>query len=150
MLARFAWRAADADRHLDAEPARGLRIEGDRIRLEQALSNLVDNALRYGEGDVRLYGTSGETTELHVVDDGPGFPPDFSEQAFERFTRADTARGRGGAGLGLSIVRAIAEAHGGTAGALNSPSGGVDAWISLPAAAADGAAASARGLEKPV
>jgi two-component system OmpR family sensor kinase len=117
MLARFAWRAADADRHLDAEPARGLRIEGDRIRLEQALSNLVDNALRYGEGDVRLYGTSGETTELHVVDDGPGFPPDFSEQAFERFTRADTARGRGGAGLGLSIVRAIAEAHGGTAGA---------------------------------
>ena len=93
MLARFAWRAADAGRHLDAEPARGLRIEGDRIRLEQALANLVDNALRYGEGDVRLYGTCGETTELHVVDDGPGFPPDFSEQAFERFTRADTARG---------------------------------------------------------
>jgi signal transduction histidine kinase len=54
---------------------------------------------------------------------GPGFPPDFSEQAFERFTRADNARGRGGAGLGLSIVRAIAEAHGGTAGALDSPSG---------------------------
>ena len=74
---------------------------------------------------------------LVVVDDGPGFPPDFSEEAFERFTRADTAPGRGGAGLGLSIVRAIAEAHGGTAGALNSPSGGVDAWISLPAAAAD-------------
>ena len=150
MLARFAWRAADAGRNLDAEPARGLRIEGDRIRLEQALSNLVDNALRYGEGDVRLYGTCGETTELHVVDDGPGFPPDFSEQAFERFTRADTARGRGGAGLGLSIVRTIAEAHGGTAGALNSPSGGVDAWISLPAAAADGAAASARGSKEPV
>ena len=50
---------------------------------------------------------------LVVVDDGPGFPPDFSEEAFERFTRADMAPGRGGAGLGLSIVRAIAEAHGG-------------------------------------
>jgi signal transduction histidine kinase len=150
MLARFAWRAAEAGRNLDAEPARGMRIKGDRIRLEQALSNLIDNALRYGEGDVRLYGTYNEATELHVADDGPGFPPDFSEEAFERFTRADTAPGRGGAGLGLSIVRAIAEAHGGTAGALNSPSGGVDAWISLPAAAADGAAASARGSEEPV
>jgi two-component system OmpR family sensor kinase len=147
MLARFAWRAAEAGRNLDAEPARGVRFEGDRIRLEQALSNLIDNALRYGDGEVRLYGRQvGETIELHVVDDGPGFPPDFYERAFERFTRADTARGRGGAGLGLSIVRAIAEAHGGTAGALSSPSGGVDAWISLPAAAADGAAASDRSL----
>jgi signal transduction histidine kinase len=110
-----------------------MRIKGDRIRLEQALSNLIDNALRYGEGDVRLYGTCSETIELHVADDGPGFPPDFSEQAFERFTRADTARGRGGAGLGLSIVRAIAEAHGGHV-ELDSGSGlGATFTIVLPA-----------------
>jgi signal transduction histidine kinase len=51
--------------------------------------------------------------ELHVSDDGPGFPADFLDSAFERFTRADEGRTGGGAGLGLAIVRAIARAHGG-------------------------------------
>ena len=59
--------------------------------------------------------------------------PTFAGHAFDRFTRADPARGRGGAGLGLAIVRAIARAHGGDAHAVNVPGGGLDAWISLPA-----------------
>jgi two-component system, OmpR family, sensor kinase len=134
VVSRFEWRAEDAERPLQAQSASGLRIDGDRLRLEQALANLVDNALRYGEGLVRLWATEKDgNVQLHVTDEGRGFPPDFLDRAFERFTRSDPARGRGGAGLGLSIVKAIAQAHGGTAGAANPPKGGVDAWISLPA-----------------
>jgi signal transduction histidine kinase len=72
------------------------------------------------------------TVELHVEDDGPGIPPQFAEHAFERFTRADDARGGEGAGLGLAIVAAIARAHGGDAG-LSQRDNGTDAWIVLPA-----------------
>ena len=72
--------------------------------------------------------------ELHVEDDGEGFPDEFLPRAFDRFSRADEARGRGGSGLGLSIVELIASAHGGTVGAANKPGGGADVWIALPAA----------------
>jgi signal transduction histidine kinase len=71
------------------------------------------------------------TVELHVQDDGVGFEPAFIAHAFERFSRADTARGRGGIGLGLSIVESIARAHEGRAGAQNQPERGADVWISL-------------------
>ena len=63
----------------------------------------------------------------------PGFPPDFLDAAFERFTRADEGRGRGGTGLGLAIVDAIAHAHHGRASASNRPEGGADVWLELPA-----------------
>ena len=133
---RFEWRAHEAGRQLSSEdtPA-GLQVRGDRIRLEQALGNLVENALRHGSGEVRLSTATGDgNVELHVADEGEGFPPEFLERAFERFTRSDQARPRGGAGLGLSIVRVIAEAHGGTAHAANKDGRGVDVWISLPSA----------------
>jgi two-component system OmpR family sensor kinase len=67
-----------------------------------------------------------------VRDEGPGFPPEFLGAAFERFTRGDPARGRGGSGLGLSIVLVIARAHGGDARAANHPDGGADLCIELP------------------
>ena len=73
--------------------------------------------------------------ELHVEDAGPGFPPDFVDHAFERFTRADPGRGGRGAGLGLSIVRTIARAHGGDAYVANRSAGGADTWILIPNAA---------------
>jgi two-component system OmpR family sensor kinase len=113
--------------------ARPSFVQGDETWIEQALNNLVTNALRYGEGPVTLTAREEvDRIELHVLDEGCGFAPEFLASAFERFSRADPARGRGGAGLGLSIVRAIAEAHGGCAGAANRPEGGADVWIALP------------------
>jgi signal transduction histidine kinase len=133
---RFEWRAQESGRRLTAVPeTSSLEFVADRIRLEQALGNLVENALRYGTGDVELSAlTADGVVELHVTDQGAGFPPEFLERAFERFTRPDAARPRGGTGLGLSIVRVIAEAHGGTAHAANREDGGSDVWIALPRA----------------
>ena len=92
--------------------ASATHLNVDRLRIEQALGNLVENALRYGGGTVRL---AGDTQILRVSDEGPGFPAGFAPRAFERFSRADESRGTGGAGLGLAIVAAVAEAHGGAA-----------------------------------
>jgi signal transduction histidine kinase len=133
---RFEWRAHETGRPLETAAPPGLRLDGDRLRIEQAVGNLVDNALRHGSGAVRVSAAATDGfVEMHVVDEGPGFPPSFVEHAFERFTRADHARARGGSGLGLSIVRVIAEAHGGTAHATNTEHGGADVWLSLPSTA---------------
>ena len=110
------------------------RLYGDVVRIRQALEILVDNALRHGAGAITL--TADERDgwlELHVIDRGPGFPEDFLPRAFDRFARADSARTRGGSGLGLSIADTIARAHGGAAHARNIPDGGADVWIRLPA-----------------
>ena len=132
---RFEWRAQETGRRIALDPGGETSLRGDRVRLEQALGNLIDNALRHGRGDVELStaGANG-TVELHVADHGPGMPADFIDRAFERFTRADVARGHGGGtGLGLSIVRMIAEAHGGAAHVRNREGGGADVWVTLPA-----------------
>ena len=133
VVSRFQWRAEESARPLAHDAAAGVPIQGDRLRLEQALGNLVDNALRHGNGRVDLRtATVDGTVELHVVDEGHGFPLAFLEHAFERFSRPQTGRQGAGAGLGLSIVRVIAEAHGGEAEAANRPSGGADVWLALP------------------
>ncbi len=108
---RFERRARQEGREIEVT-ATGARLNVDRLRIEQALGNLVENALRYGEGTIRL---DGDTRTLRVSDEGFGFPPGFAPRAFERFSRADESRGTGGAGLGLAIVAAVAEAHGGSA-----------------------------------
>ena len=111
-------------------------LEGDRLRLEQALGNLVDNAVRHGGCGVSLRaGRRNGSVELHVLDRGEGFPTAFIERAFERFSRADEGRGGESAGLGLSIVETIARAHGGSAHAANRDGGGADVWIELPSRA---------------
>lgn len=113
---RFEWRAGQAGRMLEIDSEEGLQLSGDRLRLEQALGNLVENALRHGQGAVRVEARSlGAAVELSVSDEGDGFPSSFVGHAFDRFTRADPARPGDGAGLGLSIVAAIAHAHGGDA-----------------------------------
>jgi signal transduction histidine kinase len=109
-----------------------VRLHADPARLEQALANLVDNALSYGEGTVALSACRRDgNVELHVRDEGAGFPPAFLPRAFERFSRADEARSRGSAGLGLAIAAAVAGAHGGSAHAENRDRG-ADVWVSLP------------------
>jgi signal transduction histidine kinase len=137
---RFGSRAAESRRRLVVAGGEGLTIEGDLLRLEQALTSMVDNALRHGEGEVRIWASSEpDSVGLHVGDEGAGFPPDFVAQAFERFSRADPARGRGGTGLGLAIVEMIAVAHGGRAAAANRPGGGAEVWIEIPVLRPNGA-----------
>lgn len=116
--------------------APGVRLLGDPDRLAQALDNLVANALRYGEGSIRLTARGeGRLLGLHVADEGDGFAEDVIATAFQRFTRGRRARAAGeGSGLGLSIVEAIAVAHGGRATVCNLPEGGADACIALPRA----------------
>lgn len=131
---RFAWRAESQGRPLaHVHAPTELIVTGDRLRLEQALGNLVENALRHGEGAVKIAACARDhSVEIHVSDEGPGFPPDLLPRAFQRFSRADDARGSSGAGLGLAIVDTIARAHNGTANAANPAHGGADVCISLP------------------
>ena len=136
---RFEARAAEAGRELRVDPTNGVALVADRLRTEQALANLVDNALRYGEGAVEIAAEPSDgAVRLHVRDRGPGFDPALDGHAFERFTRGDRARSRGGTGLGLAIVDAIALSHGGRAAAGAREDGrGADVWIELPQSHAD-------------
>jgi signal transduction histidine kinase len=132
LRARFAGRARDLDRTILVSAADSCQLHADRARVEQALGNMIDNALRYGDGDITLRATSANAhVELHVSDAGRGFAPDFLPHAFRRFARADASRSTEGAGLGLAIVAAIAESHAGSAHAENG-SAGADVWISIP------------------
>ena len=136
VVRRFSGRADRlGDRSLVVEGG-DFGLDADPERLTQAIGNLVDNALGHGAHSIVLSAVEHKgLAELHVADDGDGFPEDFLPRAFDRFSRADEARSRGGSGLGLSIVAVIAGAHGGRAGAGNRAGGGADVWISLPYAA---------------
>jgi signal transduction histidine kinase len=131
---RFAFRMNEEGRSLVIASADGLTVEGDRLRLEQALTNLVENAIEHGRGEITIRANvaDGELA-IHVEDRGPGFAPDFIGRAFERFSRGDSSRGGEGTGLGLAIVEAIARAHRGSAHAANRDGVGADVWIELPA-----------------
>jgi len=134
---RFAATAADRGRAVVVDDDVDASLQVDRTRLEQALGNLVSNALSYGSGTVELgLRYRDDHVEFHVLDEGAGFADEFIPRAFDRFSRADDARSAGGTGLGLAIVELIAEAHGGTAGLANREGRGADVWIRLPRAPA--------------
>ena len=134
VAARFARRAGEHE--LEVRRSRAA-LDADPARVEQALANLVENALAHGSGQIDLYAVErDDVVELHVADSGRGFPDGFIPRAFERFSRADDARSGSGSGLGLSIVALIAQAHGGGAHVANRPGGGADVWIELPRAPA--------------
>lgn len=113
--------------------------QGDLNRLDQVLTNLVDNAIKYGraEGSVTVGGRKLDDgkLEIFVRDDGPGIPPEALDRVFERFYRVDKARSRdqGGTGLGLSIVKHIVHAHGGEVWAESEPGKGATFFFTVPA-----------------
>jgi signal transduction histidine kinase len=175
VVARFAAHPLAAGRPVTVDVPEGLAVVADPLRLEQAVGNLLDNALRHGEGPIAVTaragagaGTgplgapgarpdaaaappagplrAGDAVALEVADRGAGFPPAFLPRAFDRFARADQARGRGGTGLGLAIVGAIARAHGGEVHADNLPGGGARVRLTLPRAPAGAPRALDRAL----
>lgn len=132
---------ADVLRVEDVGRDGGAQVVGDATLLTRAVSGLLDNARRYGAHTLTLSlsAPSPGHLRLAVDDDGPGFAPGDEERAFAPFWRgppADADRGRApsGEGLGLALVRQIAAAHGGQAGAENRPAGGARVWIELPGA----------------
>ena len=112
-------------------------VHGDRLALRQAVTNLIDNAIKYSpEGtrvEVRLRSAPGAAL-IEVEDEGPGIPPEHLDRIFERFYRIDPSRSReiGGTGLGLSLVRLAAEAHGGRAEVSSRVGSGSTFRITLP------------------
>jgi two-component system sensor histidine kinase BaeS len=154
-LAGFEARAAAGAIKLSIDAPDGLMVDADPDRLRQVIGALVDNALRHTPegGSVRLaaavatadpagaprHGAPKPVARLSVEDSGAGIPPASLARIFERFYQADPSRSRGSgtSGLGLSIVRALAEAHGGRAGAENRAEGGARLWIELPQARPD-------------
>ena len=114
-------------------------MQADPDRLAQALRNLARNAIAQTQApqglvrvDLARHGPG--TVRITVSDDGPGIPPELRKRVFERFYRTDEARARaeGGAGLGLAIVQAIAEAHHGSVPVTESPAGGAAFALDLP------------------
>jgi two-component system, OmpR family, sensor kinase len=143
---RFASTAAARGVAVSVQAAGQLSVVADPGRVQQALGNLIDNAVRHAppgstvEVTGRWAAATGDgrrrrrAVAVEVRDHGPGFPREFLPRAFERFQRADPARGRadGGAGLGLAIVATIARAHHGRVAAGNHPAGGARVRIELP------------------
>jgi signal transduction histidine kinase len=129
--------ASDLDVSVAIEP---VRVQGDLIRLSQALRNLVDNASRYARTSVRLsLVQAGPSAVLTVDDDGPGVPIAERQRVFARFVRLDESRDRasGGAGLGLPIVREVILGHHGAVAITESPEGGCRVIVQLPVVSPD-------------
>jgi two-component system OmpR family sensor kinase len=128
----------DPDRPIEAD-IEPLTVLGDRERLRQVVDNLLANVRAHtppgAPAHVRLHQADGNAV-LEVADSGPGMDAEQCESVFERFYRADQSRSRasGGAGLGLSIVAAVTEAHGGRASAVSTPGEGATFRIELPLA----------------
>ncbi|MEO7687877.1 MAG: ATP-binding protein [Sphingomonas sp.] len=118
------------------EPGPRVIVRGNPQALRRLFSNLVENAIRYGDAAALRWRIDGHLAEIIVDDSGPGFDAATAERLFEPFVRGDPSRSRetGGTGLGLAIVRSIAEAHGGTVTLGNCDGGGrVCVWLPLVA-----------------
>src|SRR5262249_47988342 len=134
-----AWRArgrfAQHDVSVEVAP---VWVDADETRMEQILGNLIDNALKYtpAGGEVRArVARQGDAAGLEVSDTRPGIAPDHLERIFDLFVQGDRAldRAQGGLGIGLTLVRALAELHGGSVQATSDgPGKGSSFSIRLP------------------
>jgi two-component system OmpR family sensor kinase len=135
--------AVDPERRIDVDIEAAV-VSGDRDRLRQVVDNLLANVRAHTPPGAPVRVTlraAGGRAELEVADSGPGLDADAAAHAFERFFRADPSRSRasGGAGLGLSIVAAVTEAHGGNASVSSASGDGATFRVELPLAVADDA-----------
>lgn len=116
-----------------ADGAASAQIRGDRVALRELVRNVVDNALRYSDGTVEIGGAiDGGTVTLSISDRGPGIADAEKSSVFERFKRGAASGSTVGSGLGLSIVKRVAEAHRGTLALKDRPGGGLVVEIALP------------------
>lgn len=142
-LADVVERAVDLYR--DVADAKGVIVDvvsgvsrtvfADRTRLEQVAANLIDNAVKYTPAGGRVtveLGADGEFAIVRVSDTGPGISSDELPRIWDRLFRGDASRAERGLGLGLSVVKAIVEAHGGTVDASSEPGGGTVFTVRLP------------------
>ncbi|MCO5990808.1 HAMP domain-containing histidine kinase [Actinoallomurus spadix] len=132
-------RAVEPDRPVGLEAAEGTVVLGDAMRLRQVFDNLLANVRRHtpaGAPAIVRIDVADGAVEIAVTDHGPGLTEDQCARVFERFYRTDRSRSRehGGAGLGLSIVAAVAEAHEGTVGVTSVPGDGTTFTVRLPRA----------------
>jgi len=133
-------RAGDKDVVLENQVPEEIVVRADADRIQQVLFNLVDNAIKYGRPDGRVWIQARlaveQLIEVSVCDNGPGIPPEAIDRVFERFYRVDKARSReqGGTGLGLSIVKHIVQYHGGTVWAESELERGTTFSFTLPPA----------------
>jgi two-component system sensor histidine kinase MprB len=128
-LERVRRRAPGLDFDVELHP---WPVTGEAASLERAVTNLVDNSVKWSppQGTVTVRLTDGT---LYVADQGRGIAPEDLPHVFERFYRSSEARTLPGSGLGLSIVRSVAERHGGTVQAGAAPGGGAAFWLTVPA-----------------
>ncbi len=126
---------AETGGNATAEEGEKIVVEGDPIALKRLVTNLVENALKYGGAARGRVYRENDCAVIEIDDDGPGVPAAELERVFEPFFRGEPSRNRetGGIGLGLAVVRSLARAHGGDVSLSNRPEGGLRAKVTLPA-----------------
>jgi len=136
LLASLIEDEVDAGRHVQLLYGCGCDVLARPQSLRRCLANLIDNALKYAGSATVAAECNADEVDIHVLDNGPGLPPDQLEQVFEPFVRIETSRSRetGGTGLGLTIARSLAHQNGGRLCIKNRSSGGLDVILSLPIA----------------
>ncbi len=134
LLASIVDDIADAGMPVTMDPAAPVVCDCRPAALRRAVSNLIDNAVKYGKAAHAAIAATPRTVEVSIDDEGPGIPEQELTRVFQPFYRLEDSRSRetGGVGLGLAIALSIVEAHGGELTLANRPEGGLRAHIALP------------------